>query len=169
MTDNFKEEIIKECERQSESCLYTSTSLYCWLRSMRRWNRVLVVAPIILGGIGSWSILERYSAHPVIVWIAAICSLLAGLLPTIFKTLGLDGHIGYVSDQAAGYKNLQDRFRQLSKFALHKTYEDVKSEFDNLMQKMEELRGKSITAPERFFTAAQKKIKAGDYSFDSDE
>lgn len=168
MSDSFQDEIIKECKRQEESCLYTSTSLYCWLRSLRRWNRVLVVAPIILGGVASWNILDSYNTNPWIMWGAAVAALLAGLLPTIFKTLGLDGHIDYISDQAAMYKNLQDRFRQLGNFAVHKTKEELKREFDDLMQKMEEARNKSITAPERFFKAAQKKIKGGDYTFDSD-
>lgn len=168
MSDSIQDEIISECRRQEESCLYTSTSLYCWLRSLRRWNRILVIAPIILGGIASWNILDGYNTNPWVMWGAAVAALLAGLLPTIFKTLGLDGHIDYISDQAAAYKNLQDRFRQLGNFAQHKTKEELKSEFDDLMSKMEGARSKSITAPERFFRAAQKKIKKGDYSFGSE-
>src|SRR3546814_11058571 len=89
----------QECRRQQESCLYTSTSMYGWLRSMRRWHKVLVIAPILFGAVASWSILKGIE-NPWVVWGTAVSGLLAGLFPAIFKALGLDGHIAEVSRQA---------------------------------------------------------------------
>lgn len=51
--DARTQNLIEECKRQEESCLYTSTTLFEWLKSMRRYRVLFVVAPIILGGIAA--------------------------------------------------------------------------------------------------------------------
>ena len=38
--------LIDECKRQEESCLYTSTTLFEWLKCMRVLKVIFVVAPI---------------------------------------------------------------------------------------------------------------------------
>ena len=44
LKDERTSEIVAECRRQEESCLYTSTTLYIWLRQARLSRRVFVVA-----------------------------------------------------------------------------------------------------------------------------
>lgn len=160
-----KSELIKECKRQFESCLFTSTSLYIWLKDARLTRRVFVVAPIILSAIATWSFLENIEAK----WIAATCALLAGLFPAIFEALKLDAQLDEIALHAASFKNLQDRFRQAALVTSKEPYEKFIEEFNVLMKKMEEARASSITPPEYCFKAAQNKIKEGDYDFSVDE
>lgn len=158
---------VAECEREEESCLYTSTTLYMWLRSVRFWRSTFIAAPIILGGFGGWGVLKGLH-DPLYMWLAAVCSLLAGLFPAIFKALELDGHVAALTKQAAEFKNMQDRFRQIAKFAPFRPEQESRQAFEELMKRLELARGASVTPPERFFKKAQDKIKSGDYSFDSD-
>lgn len=167
MTATEATELIKECRRQEESCLYTSTTLYHWLRSIRIWRSIFIAAPIILGSVGSWALLKGVQSPPV-VWFTAACSLLAGMFPAIFKALELDGRVADVSHQAALFKNLQDRFRQAANLGASKSVVDAQREFDALMKQLEAARTASTTPPERFFRSAQRKVKAGHYDFSVD-
>lgn len=159
--------LIAECRRQEESCLYTSTTLYIWLREARLIRRVFVVTPVILGALATWSVLDQ----PVtewLKWLTATFALLAGLFPAVYEALKLDTHIDEIARQAALFKNLQDRFRQAATVASLGPYEEFRAAFDPLMDRMDSARSASVTPPERCFRAAQKKIKAGHYGFDSE-
>ena len=79
--------LIDECKRQEESCLYTSATLFEWLKAMRQWRALFVVGPIVLGGIATWPLLNR---QPDYEWLTAACALLAGLTPAIYKALDFD-------------------------------------------------------------------------------
>ena len=94
--------------------------------------------------------------------------MLAGLLPSIYEALKLDVHIDEIAKLASEFKNLQDRFRQAANVTSHLPFEDFRAEFNQLMDRMDSVRSGSITAPERYFKAAQKKIKSGDYDFGVD-
>ena len=72
------QEIIKECKRQEDSCLYTSTALYEWLKRVRFWRVIFIVVPIIAGSVASARILVR---DPTYDWLIAISAMLAGLFP----------------------------------------------------------------------------------------
>ena len=160
--------LVKECRRQEESCLYTSTTLYIWLRQARRIHNVFVVAPVVLGAFGTWSILDQ----PDLTWLVlltAICVLLAGLFPAIFEALKLDTHVDLITRQAAAFKTLQDRFRQLATVTALGPFDTFQAEFSEAMKCMDETRATSITPPECCFRAARKKIIAGDYSFGTDQ
>ncbi len=156
--------LIEECKIQNISCLYTSTSLYIWLRQKKYIRNVFIVAPIILGTFATWSILDQ----PTIEWLqwaTATFAMLAGLFPVIYEALNMDADILDIQKQAATYKNLQDRFRQLETVASKQPYDEFSSAFEEVMSQMEKIRGESITPPERCFKAAQKKIDSGDYDF----
>jgi hypothetical protein len=160
-----KQEIIEECMRQSESCLYTSTSLFLWLRSIRLWNRVWVVVPIILGGIAGFSVLKETTPP----WVAAALTLIAGFFPAIYDALKLKGHADEVAKYAAQFKVLQDRFRQAAKITASGDLGHLEAEFATLMDRMDAARAASLTAPQKFFDAAQKQVKSGNYTFTVDE
>ena len=167
LTDKRTSALIAECRRQEESCLYTSTSLYIWLRCARWIRKVFVVAPIVLGALATWSILDRPD-DGLLNWLSAAFALLAGLFPAVFEALKLDTNIDELARQSAQYKNLQNRFRQAATVESLGPYEEFKSTFNSLMDRIEAARSASVTPPEWCFKAARKKIKAGHYEFDCD-
>jgi hypothetical protein len=63
---------------------------------------------------------------------------------------------------------LQDRFRQCWRVTAGGPFDDFKKEFGGLMARRETALASGLTAPERFFQKAQKKIDAGHYDFGVD-
>lgn len=59
MMDQRAQEIIDECKRQEESCLYTSTALFSWQKETRKLRIVFIVVPIICGSFASAKILMK--------------------------------------------------------------------------------------------------------------
>src|SRR5262245_31811853 len=84
MSDERTQNLIVECRRQEESCLYMSTTLYEWLKSLRWWRIVFVIVPIILGALATWPLLAKL---PELQWVTGACALLAGVMPAIYKAL----------------------------------------------------------------------------------
>ena len=154
--------LVAECKRQEESCLYTSTTLFEWLKCMRVVKVIFVVAPIILGGVAAWPLLSNQNAYK---WVTGVCALLAGFAPAIYKALDLDVNLNLIAKQANVFKTLQDRFRQARTVTALGAFEEFEEEFDRLMARMDDARASSLTAPERFFRKAQAKIDAGHYDF----
>ncbi len=167
MSKTISEKLIIECRRQEESCLYTSTTFYIWLREARWWKGGFIVLPIILGAIASWSIFDK-SIDTKVIWLTASAGLIAGLLPAIREALDLDFHVEEMSRHAAQFKNLQDRFRLAADTGEHKSEEFFEAEVRDLMERLDEARKASVTPPERCFAKATKKIKKGHYSFSID-
>ena len=168
LVDPRAEALIKECRRQEESCLYTSTTLYIWLRQTRLIRRIFVVTPVVLGALATWSVLDKPEL-PLVVWITASFALLAGLFPAIFGALKLDVHEVSIARQAAAFKTVQDRFRQLATISALGPYDAFETKFHKAMERVDEARAESTTPPERCFKTARKKIAAGDYCFNIDE
>jgi hypothetical protein len=154
--------LVDECRRQEESCLYTSTALFEWLKSLRLWKVAFVVAPIILGGVATWPLLTEQDGFK---WITGVCALGAGIIPAVYKALDFDVSLDAVAKHAHEYKILQDRFRQAWRVTALGPFAEFKTEFDDLMARMDAARSSSLTAPERFFRKARKKIGAGHYDF----
>jgi hypothetical protein len=165
MSDKVQE-LVQECRRQSESCLYTSTAFYIWLRELRFWRGFFVVSPLILGGFATGKLL--IFDGPNAKTAAAIAAFFAGLLPSVYSALKFDDKLRECTNAAAEFKNLQDRFRQAAQIAAQKPFSDFEKVFNELMNRMEIARKPSITPPERIFKAAQRKVQSGDYSFDVD-
>ncbi|MFZ6681993.1 SLATT domain-containing protein [Undibacterium sp. Tian12W] len=163
--DQRSEEIVKECKRQEESCLYTSTALFEWLKEVRHWRTAFIVLPIVAGSIAGAKILMK---DPGWEWVTAIAALLAGLFPAIFKALDLDVSMKSISDSASRFKILQDRFRLTSSLGPTKPIQEMEDEFMALMDRMDDARSASPAIPDRHFKKAQKKITKGDYSFEAD-
>lgn len=159
-----KSELIRECARQAESCLYTSTSMYLWLKSIRFWSRFMIVASILIGGFAGLAVL-RESFPP---WVAAVLTLIAGFFPAIYESLKIKGHTDEIARAAAQFKILQDRFRQAANIIATRELSDLEDEFSKLMERMDAARAGSLTPPQRFFEAARKRIEGGDYDFSVD-
>jgi hypothetical protein len=165
MTDEQTQNTVEECKRQEESCLYTSTSLFEWLKSLRAWKAFFIVTPIILGGLSTWPLLAHHDEYK---WFTGVCALLAGFSPAIYKALDFDVSLKVVAQHAHEFKILQDRFRQAWRITSLAPFADFKKEFDGLMTRMDAARAASLTPPERFFKKAQKKIEAVYYAFATD-
>jgi hypothetical protein len=156
-------ELAKECMRLSENCLYTSTSFFIWLRYAREVRAGFVTLPIVFGAAAVSSL---FVDCPVLT---GALSLVAGVLPLLQAALKWDTSVDDLAQVAGEYKNLQDRFRRATLISSLGPYEAFKAETDLLMERLEQLRLKSITPPEWCFRRAQKKIGAGHYTFDFDE
>lgn len=165
--ENKVEQLIQECRRQSEGCLYTSTSLFIWLRTLRYLKVIFIVAPLVLGSLAGGKLLLTADVANAKVF-SAICAFFAGLLPSIYAALKYDDRLKECISLAAEFKNLQDRFRQAALVASEKSFPAFDAHFNELMNRLELARKSSFTAPEWCFRRAQKKIKGGDYHYDVD-
>lgn len=165
VTDERTQNLIDECRRQEESCLYTSTTLFEWLKWLRIWKVFFVVAPILLGGVATWPLLSRQDTYK---WVTGVCALLAGLTPAVYKALDFDVSLDSVAKNANQLKTLQDRFRQAWRVNALGPFLDFKKEFDDLMTLRDAARSAGLTAPEYFFRKARGKIEAGHYEFEVD-
>ena len=163
--DERTQNLIDECKRQEESCLYTSTTLFEWLKSLRCWRVFFVVVPIILGAVATWPLLRQQADYK---WLTGACALLAGLAPAVYKALNFDVSLDMITKYAHEFKILQDRFRQAWRVTALGSFDDFKKEFDNLMARMDVARSSSLIAPERFFKKARNKIQVGHYDFNVD-
>lgn len=160
-------ELAFECKRQSESCLYTSTSLFMWLRVLQFFKFFFTVTPLVLGSLASWTLLTS-SELPSIKTFTAVCSFLAGLLPTVYSALKYDEYLVHCRQLAGEFKNLQDAFRRAGLVSSRKSFKEFEDDVKPLIERLERARSHSIIAPEWCFWLAKKKISKGDYDFDVD-
>lgn len=165
LIERRRKTVIAECRRQEESCLWTSTTLYIWLRWVRRQRQFFVAAPIIIGGIAGLSVLKAWAPD----WVIALLAFVASLFPALANALKFETRVEDIAKHAADFKNLQDRFRQVATIVAPADLRDAESRLESLMERMDAARVKSITPPEWAFKAARKKIEAGHYSFTVDE
>ena len=160
-------ELAKECRRLSESCLYTSTSFFIWLRCLRIVRGFFIVVPLVLGSFASWKLLTESELDSVKAGIS-ITTFLAGLMPSVYGALKLDDRFASYREGAAAFKNLQDRFRQLALVSSRKAFAEFECEFESCRASLEAARSTATTPPEWCFRRAQKKVQQGDYTFDVD-
>ena len=165
--DEKTKSLIKECHRQFDNCLYTASALHIWQKHARFWRSVFLVAPIVLGGFGASQIWTQVS-NEFGKTLAALCTLLAGFFPAIFKALHLDMHTEAIGRSASEFTNLRDRFRQAANVKAHAPFDEFKAEFEALMDRMDAARAAAPPSPEWCFRKAQKKVNRGDYNFDID-
>jgi len=164
--DDKTKEIIEECVREEENCLYTSTTFYLWLSFLRKLKNYFIAIPLLLGGIASIEILKQ-SSEDYIKYIIAFLAFIAGVMPSIFSALKIDSKIETLDKTASKYKIMQGKFRRLKNIkSRNNSFED---DFNNTISELEELKANSLTAPEKYFKKAQEKIKKGDYEFTIDE
>jgi hypothetical protein len=161
LNDSRRKAIVEECRRQEESCLYTSTSLYIWLRRVRRQKQFFVSAPIVLGGLAGLSLMKSSAPE----WVSALLAFGAGLLPALADALAIQTSVDETTRLASEYKALQDRFRRTATITAPQDLEAAENALSELMDRMDVARSTSITPPEWAFVKAKEKIQAGHYSF----
>ena len=161
------DDLIQECTREVENCLYASTSMFIWLRWRRHVKTFFIVTPLVLGSFATWELMTQ-SEHWLVRLIAAFAAFIAGLMPSIYAALKYDDDIDKLRLVAAEFKNLQDRFRQVAVISSKKSFKEFEADFRCVMDRMEAARVESVTPPEWAFKQAQKKVQSGDYTFDVD-
>lgn len=159
--------LVTECQRQVENCLYTSTALFILIKRLRAIRIAAAIVPLILGSFATWNVLTE-SDYQWAKTLTALCAFLAGLIPAIVTTVKLDDNLDRCNLLANEFKNMQDRFRQAACFTSAKGLEAFESEFNQLRDRMEELRRKSVAIPEWAFKQAQSKVNSKDYEFNID-
>lgn len=159
--------LVRECQRQVENCLYTSTAFFIVIDRLRTIRIAAAVVPLVLGSFATWNVLTE-SKYLWAKGITALCAFLAGLIPAVVTAVKLDDNLDRLNVLANEFKNMQDRFRQAACVTAMKGLEPFESEFSQLRDRMEELRTKSVVIPEWAFKKAQAKVKSKDYEFDID-
>ena len=158
-------EIRKEACRQQESCLYTSTSMYIWLRRVRTQNQIFIAAPILICGFAGLSVFQGWVSD----WFIAVLTLIAGLFPALADALKFQTSVNEISKTGAEFKALQDRFRRLANISILGDVDEAEEILSELMDRMDSIRSNSLTPPEWAFDEAQHKIASGDYQFGVDD
>jgi hypothetical protein len=101
-------------------------------------------------------------------WVIALLAFLASLFPALAKALSFETRVEEIEKQAADFKALQDRFRQIANITAPVNLDEAETRLADLMDRMDGARSKSITPPEWAFGWARLKIEAGHYSFSVD-
>ncbi|MDX8495907.1 hypothetical protein RFN29_30650 [Mesorhizobium sp. VK22B] len=159
MSDRLKA-IQAECENEEENCSYTSTSLMVWLRSVRRRRAFFIVAPILMGGFASLTLLKDSS----LAWIAPVLALVAGFFPAILEGLKVESQVAEIAAAAGEFKGLRDGFRHVRNLIAPFNEDAAMTEFDILMEKLNQARKTTLAGPEWAFEIARYKIMRGDYT-----
>src|SRR5699024_11040894 len=92
-----KEELIAECRRLEESCLYTSTSFYIWLKRRKIIKNIFITVPLVLGAAASWRLLTGSDLESVKV-LTSIFAFVAGVMPTVYSALKYDDRLEKCAD-----------------------------------------------------------------------
>lgn len=160
---NSRDEIRIECERLEENCLYTSTTLFIWLRALRDHRKIFIFGQVVFSVMAASSAVGGYAIA------AGAFGAIAGLSPMIWDSLKMDGEVGVVEQHASLFVELRDRFRQVRLIDDAKGFEVLEAGFENAKSDLAIARKSRVTPPERFYKKAQKKIHAGDYTNEVDE
>lgn len=126
---------------------------------------VFIVAPIIFGALAGFSVLKELFPDGI----TATLALVGSLFPALANGLKIQTNIDEIASNAAAFKALQDRFRQLAEVTVLDDVDRAQADLGELMDKLDVARSISITPPERYFKNARLKIQAGDYSFTIDD
>jgi hypothetical protein len=164
--DDRTQQLIVECKRQEEACLCASIAIFDWLKVLRFWRIVFVIAPIILTGTATVQLIAEQAQWK---WFAVASALLAGIMPAVYKALNLDVSLSALADSAHRFTLLRDRFRQASAVTALGGSDAFKSEFADLMARMDAARCSGLTPPQRFFKRARMTVSKGHYDFHVDQ
>lgn len=158
--------LIKECREQARNTLYTSTSFFIWLRTLKIARAVLWVLAAASGAAAASTVLT--SRENMEVAIAGL-ALLAVILPGATKALNLDDAIEAYAEKAGAFKNAEGALRRAANVWSNKPYDEFEKEAKSALSQLDEARKGSLTPPEWCFKAAQRKVKSGDYDPDEEE
>ena len=157
--------LVRECVREEESCLYTSTSFLIWLRGLRWMRGALWMGAVVASAVAASHILRGDPSYRILMAAAALAAV---ILPGIGRALRVDAAIRDYAAAAADFKNLQGEFRRAARVWSQKPLSEFEAEARKLFRAMNDARNPSLTPPEFCFRLARRKIKQGHYQYDED-
>jgi hypothetical protein len=98
--------LIAECEREEENCLYTSTSFYIWLRTLKTARAGLWTFGAIGSIVSANSILRGRHNYQIVM---AALALAGVLMPGLIKAVQLDTAIKDFAAAAASWGHAIER------------------------------------------------------------
>jgi hypothetical protein len=137
--------LIAECEREEENCLYTSTTFFIWLRTLKTMRAGLWTLGAVGSIVSAKSILGSDHAYPVVI---AGLALTGVLMPALIKAVRIDSAIGEYAAAAAAFKNLQGEFRRAARVWSNKPFAEFEAEARKAIKAMNDARKPSLTPPE---------------------
>ncbi len=155
--------LVRECEREEENCLYTSTSFLIWVRCLRYVRAALWFCAAAASAVAASHILRGDPSYRILIAAAALGAV---ILPGIGRAVRIDAAIRDYAAAAAAFKNLQSEFRRAAQVWSLKPYPEFESEARKLFRLMNEARKPSLTPPEFCFRLARWKIRRGHYEHD---
>lgn len=165
MTETTAEALRAQCKQQWERCLFTSTTLFIWLRVLRKLRIAFVITPIMFGSIAGWDLISSDNRFHIVT---AALALAAGLIPAVYSALKLDEHIPTATRLAGEYKNLEILFKDLGRIGPTVPPERYEEEYRSARSRLEAANAEAYTAPERYFEKAKSKIEKGHYTFEDE-
>lgn len=155
--------LVKECREQSRNTLYTSTSFFIWLRTLKIARAILWVLAAASGAAAASTVLSSRENMEIII---AGLALLAVILPGAIKALNLDDAIDAYAAKAGEFKNAEGALRRAANVWSNKSFKEFEKEAKAALSQLDEARKHSLTPPEWCFRAAQRKVKSGHYDPD---
>ena len=155
--------LVKECLEQARNTLYTSTSFFIWLRTLKFLRAVLWVLAAASGAAAASTVLSSREDMELVI---AGLALLAVILPGATKALNLDDAIKAYAEHAGAFKNAEGELRRAANVWSNKTFDDFEKDAKFALSQLDEARRSSLTPPEWCFKSAQRKVKSGDYDPD---
>jgi len=114
MNESIVSKIIKESERQEESCLWTSTCLYILSKRNNRNANILSSIQIILGSVITVKQLSTLQNSSGFIWyFFVVASILITCSPLLNKHFGFSEKASSYRVIAGKYKVLQDKLRRI--------------------------------------------------------
>lgn len=144
----------------ARNALWNYVTLIVWLRWLRRMRVVGSILPIVFGGLGSWHILSTNSGPSLV---AAVFSLLAGLLPLLYYAAGVDEQIASAERIAGGYRRIEAKLRALVFGYGMLSSAERRQTYDMTFAEYLELKSIAHTAPRLAFAEAERLIANKDY------
>lgn len=157
--------LVRECVREEENCLYTSTSFLIWLRCLRWMRGALWVGAVAASAVAASHILRGDPSYRILMAAAALAAV---ILPGIGRAVRIDAAIREYAAAAAAFKNLQGEFRRAAQVWSQKPFPEFEAEARKLFRTMNDARKPSLTPPEFCFRLARRKVKQGHYEYDED-
>ena len=101
--------LVRECMREEQNCLHTSTSFLIWLRCLRWIRAALWIGAVAASAVAASHILRGDPSYRILVAAAALAAV---ILPGVCRAVGIDSTIRNYASAAAAFKNLQGEFRR---------------------------------------------------------
>ena len=152
--------LIRECKREEENCLYTSTTFFILVRYLRYVRGALWIGAVAGSAVAASHIVRGDPSYQILM--AAV------ILPGIGRAVHIDATIRNYADAAAAFKNLQGEFRRAAQVWSLKSYPEFESDARKLFRLMNDTRKPSLTPPEFCFRLSRWKIKRGNYEHEED-